>query len=223
MSFLHCWDMCYLVQLHLILHQFALSHPGLNPSRFSHDTFCLCCSHDTCSFCCGKIYFADSSFFFFEKSEAIFPKFRFSPLGFSVLSQICIDVGLDTVFFISVGMKLKILSHSSLLVGLSKRLRFVPCHLVCCWLFCAFFKPVSRFRRLRFKYHPKTGHEHTALGPLFKEHLWPSHLTSLCLSSAHITGENNINASLTSFRYCEDQCTNRGDLLEYYSNRGHRR
>lgn len=126
-----------------------------------------------------------------------------SPLGFSVPSQICIDVSLDTVFFSSGGMKLKIFSHLSLLVGLSKRLQFVPCHLVCCWVFSAFFKPVSTFTRLNFKYHPKTGHVRTALGPLFKEHLWASHLTSLCLSSPRITGENNINASLTSFRYCE--------------------
>lgn len=37
-----------------------------------------------------------------------------------------------------------------------------------------------------------------------------------------ITGETNINASLTSFRYCEEQCTSRGDVLGYYSNGGYR-
>lgn len=130
--------MCYLAQLHLIWSRFAYPRPGLNPSRFSHDTFCLCCSHDTCSFCCGKIYSVDSSS---EKSEAVFLKFRFSPLGFFVPSQICSDVTSHTIFLSSAGMKLKILPHFSLSAGLSKRLWFVPCHLVCSWVFGACLKP----------------------------------------------------------------------------------
>ena len=105
---------------------------------------------------------------FFEKSEFVFLEFRFSLLGFSVPSQICTDVSLDTVFSSSVGMKREILSHLSLLVGLSERLQFVPYHLVCCWVFCAFFKPVSVFTRLHFKYHPKTGQVCAALGPFSK-------------------------------------------------------
>lgn len=81
---------------------------------------------------------------------------------------------------------------------------------------------ISAIKRLNFKSQPKTGHVCTALGALFKEHLWVSHLTCLCLSSPCITKENNINASLTFIRYCEAQCTTRGDVLGYYSNRGHR-
>lgn len=112
-------------------------------------------------------------------------------------------------------------SLQSLTAGLSKRLWFVPCHLVCCWVFGACLKPFLQ-SRLNFKYQPKAEHVCTESGPLFKEHLGVSHLTWLCLSSPFITEENNINASLTFFRYCEAQCTTRGDVLGYYSNRGHR-
>lgn len=81
---------------------------------------------------------------------------------------------------------------------------------------------IPTIKRLNFKYQPKAEHVCTESGPLFKEHLGVSHLTWLCLSSPFITEENNINASLTFFRYCEAQCTTRGDVLGYYSNRGHR-
>lgn len=126
------------------------------------------------------------------------------------------------IFLSSAGMKLKILSHFSLSAGLSNRLWFCAVSSGLPLGVWSLLEAISAIKRLNFKSQPKTGHVCTASGPLFKEHLWVSHLTWLCLSSPCITEENNINASLTFIRYCEAQCMTRGDVLGYYSNRGHR-
>lgn len=84
-------------QLDLILHQFARCPPGLNVAQFSCDTFCLLL------FPCHVLHAVARatlwSHLCLKKSGAALPTFRCLLLGFSVPSQICADVSLDTVFF----------------------------------------------------------------------------------------------------------------------------